>query len=139
MGHGSRLRSFGAAVLFALALLVVCRQISLHGWYAPNPGYRAQVDALLDGRLALTTTPDGLIHDLVWTPRGVHQVWGLGVPLWQLPFEALGRILGVSPFPDRIALAAWLAVMLFVLIRAFGPGMDEARPDDPHNGAGRTE
>src|SRR5512144_1742282 len=98
MARGSRLRSFGLAALLALVLLVACGQISLHGGYAPNPGYRAQVDALLDGRLALTPAPDGLLHDLAWTPRGVQQVWGLGVPLWQLPFEALGRLVGYAPF-----------------------------------------
>jgi hypothetical protein len=137
-GRARTIRDGLWSLAIAIVLLVVCRQISLHGWYAPNPGYRAQVDALLDGRLALTTTPDGLLPDLVWTPRGVHQVWGLGVPLWQLPFEALGRVIGVSPFPDRIALAAWLAVMLFVLIRALSPCAGEARPNAPRSDAGRT-
>jgi hypothetical protein len=118
--RGSRLRSLGIAVLLALALLVACRQITRHG-YAPQPFYRAQVEALLDGRLALTTAPEGLRHDLAWTPGGVQQVWGLGVPAWQLPFEAVGRLIGVAPFPDRVALAAWLAGMLWVLIRAFRP------------------
>ena len=118
--RGSRLRSLGIAALLALALLVVCRQITRHG-YAPQPFYRAQVEALLDGRLALTTAPEGLRHDLAWTPDGVQQVWGLGVPAWQLPFEAVGRLVGVAPFPDRVALAAWLAGMLWVLIRAFRP------------------
>ena len=121
MARGSRLRSFGAAALLAVVLLVASRQISLQGWYGPHPEYRAQVDALLDGRLALTTSPDGLRHDLAWTPHGVQQVWGLGVPLWQLPFEALGRLFGHAPFPDRVTLAAWLAVMLFLVIRGFRP------------------
>ncbi|HEX2689729.1 MAG TPA: hypothetical protein VHN14_24090 [Kofleriaceae bacterium] len=155
MQHGGRLRSAGVAVLLALGLLFACRQISLHGGYAPHANYRAQVDALLDGRLALTTAPEGLRHDLAWTPHGVQQVWGLGAPLWQLPFEAFGRLIGVSPFPDRIALAAWLAVMLVVLIRAFAPraaspgalpggqpeiraAQPEPRPDDPRTGRGRV-
>src|SRR5262249_4898238 len=78
-------------------------------------------------------------HDLAWTPHGVQQVWGLGAPLWQLPFEAFGRLVGLSPFPDRIALAAWLAVMLFLLIRAFRPrGVGEGRPDEHRGGAGRA-
>lgn len=103
----------------ALVLLLACRQVTLHGAYAPQPFYRAQVDAMLDGRLALTTAPEGLRHDLAWTPHGVQQVWGLGVPLWQLPFEALGRLVGGTPVPDRVALAAWLAVMLVALRRGF--------------------
>lgn len=138
MDHDSRLRDFGVAVLIAMVLLLSCRQITMHGAYARHPGYRAQVDALLDGRLALTRSPDGLRHDLAWTPRGVQQVWGLGVPLWQLPLEALGRVAGLSPFPDRVALAAWLAVMLFVMIRAFRPrGASVPGPDDPRRGPGR--
>jgi len=109
------------SLALAIVLVVACRQITLHGWYAPSPGYRAQVDALLAGRLALTTTPDGLVHDLAWTPTGVHQVWGLGVPLWQAPFEAFGRAIGLSPFPDRVPLVVWLALMLLVVTRAFRP------------------
>jgi hypothetical protein len=139
MISASRLRSFGLAVLLALVVLVACRQIALHGGYAPHAAYRAQVDAMLDGRLALTRAPDGLIHDLAWTPSGVQQVWGLGAPLWQLPFELVGRIFGVSPFPDRIALLAWLVAMWFAVIRAFRPrDVGEARPDDQRRFAGRT-
>ena len=102
---------------FALVVLLACRQVTLHGAYAPQPMYRAQVEAMLDGRLALATAPEGLRHDLVWTPRGVQQVWGLGVPLWQLPFEVIGRAVGCTPFPDRVALAAWLAIMGVALLR----------------------
>jgi hypothetical protein len=127
-------RDWLRSLALAFLLLVACRQITLHGWYALNPGYRAQVDALLDGRLALTPSPDGLRHDLAWTPRGVQQVWGLGVPLWQVPFEALGRLAGVSPFPDRIALAAWLALMLFVITRALRP----RAAGEPRRDAGRS-
>lgn len=128
---GGRLRSFGVAALLAFVLVLACRQITSSGWNAQNPAYRAQVDALLDGRLALSHVPDGLIHDLVWTPDGVQQVWGLGVPAWQLPFEALGRLVGWSPFPDRVALIAWLALSLCVVLRAFRPrDVGEPRPDD---------
>jgi hypothetical protein len=139
MISASRLRSLGLAVVLALVVLVACRQLSLHGAYAPQPIYRAQVDALLDGRMALTHAPDGLIHDLAWTPSGVQQVWGLGVPLWQLPFEALGRLVGLSPFPDRIALLAWLAAMWLAILRAFRPrALGELRPDDQRVDGGRT-
>ena len=109
------------ALALAFALLFATRQITPHGWYANQYVYRAQVDALLSGRLALTPHPDGLYHDLAWTPSGVQQVWGLGAPLLQAPFEVLGRAIGVAPFPDRIAMAAWIAFALFVLLRAF-PG-----------------
>ncbi len=122
-----RLRSFGIAATLAIALLVVCKQITLHGWYAAHPYYRAQVDALMSGRFALSKTPDGVFHDLAWTQSGVQQVWGLGVALWQLPFEALGRLVGIAPFPDRIALAAWLALMFYAVIRVFEPRDAESR------------
>ena len=110
-------RDWLLGVGFAVVALLACRQVTLHGAYAPNSSYRAQVDALLDGQLALSAAPEALRHDLAWTPRGVQQVWGLGVPLWQLPFEALGRLVGYTPFPDRVALAAWLAVMLVAMLR----------------------
>src|SRR5262245_57497937 len=116
---GSRLRTLAVAVLVAAILLVATRQLRLSGWYAPYGGHRAQVDALLAGRLALTDAPDALAHDLAWTEQGVQQVWGLGVAAWQTPFELAGRAIGVSPFPDRVAMLAWLAVMLFVLMRGF--------------------
>lgn len=116
---GSRLRSFGVAALVALGLLLVTKQLGCHGAYSNHAAYRAQVAAFFDGRLALTTAPEGLAHDLAWTESGVQQVWGLGVPLWQTPFEAAARAVGQGPFPDRVAMVAWLACVGFVLLRAF--------------------
>jgi hypothetical protein len=107
-----------AAVTAAL-LLVATRQLGPGGCHAPHGNYRAQVDAFLSGRLALSEHPDGLAHDLAWTDTGVQQVWGLGAPAWQTPFELAGRALGVSPVPDRIAMLAWLALMIYVLHRGF--------------------
>src|SRR5690349_2671371 len=98
----SRLRALGVAVLVAAALLVIGRQITMHGWYMAHGAYRAQVDALLDGRLALSRVPEAIQHDFAWTPSGVQQVWGLGAPMWLVPFEVIGRVIGLSPFPDRI-------------------------------------
>lgn len=115
-----RLPALGAAVLVSVLLLVAGRQITLDGWYSAAPAHRAQVDALLDGRLALSDAPEALFHDFAWAEGGVQQVWGLGVPLWQAPFEAAGRIVGLTPFPDRLPLLVWLALMVYVLVRAFG-------------------
>lgn len=134
-----RLRSLGIAALIAVAALIAGRQITLDGGYAAHPMYRAQVDALLDGRLALSTAPDSLVHDLAWTPSGAQQVWGLGAPLWQLPFELLGRAIGWTPFPDRVALAAWLTLVVFAMIRAFRPrAVGELRPGEQRSDQGRT-
>ncbi|MDB4962333.1 MAG: hypothetical protein JWP01_2332 [Myxococcales bacterium] len=115
----SRLRALGVAAILAFGLLIGFRQLGTHGAYAGHGAYRAQVDAFLAGRLALTTAPEGLAHDLAWTPTGVQQVWGLGVPMWMTPFEVGARVVGVDPFPDRIAMGLWLALVMFVLIRAF--------------------
>jgi hypothetical protein len=123
-------RGFGVALLLALALLAAGRQITLHRWYSASPVYRAQVDAMLTGRLALSEAPEAIQHDFAWTERGVQQVWGLGVPLWQLPFEVVGRAVGCSPFPDRVALLAWLALAFAAVIRAWW------RRDEPWLGVG---
>jgi hypothetical protein len=117
MASSARLRALGVAFVLAAGLLVAGRQITLHGWYSASPAYRAQVDALLDGRLAISHAPEALRHDFVWAQGGVQQVWGLGVPAWQAPFEAVGRLVGCSPFPDRVALLAWLVLAFYVLIR----------------------
>lgn len=122
LGSGSRRRSLAVAVVVAATLLVATRQLGPGGYHAPHGAYRAQVDAFLAGRLALTEHPDGIVHDLAWTDTGVQQVWGLGAPAWQTPFELLGRATGASPFPDRVAMLAWLALMIYLLLRGFGGG-----------------
>ncbi|MEO7095916.1 MAG: hypothetical protein ABI175_21830, partial [Polyangiales bacterium] len=114
----SRVRSLGLAFAIALVLLLATRQLGCNA-YSGNAAHRAQVDAFLSGRLALSPSPDALAHDLAWTPSGVQQVWGLGVAMWQTPFELLARVVGQDPFPDRIALLVFLALAWFVLIRAF--------------------
>jgi len=88
-------------------------------WYADHPYYRAQVVAILDGHLALSDEPEALAHDLAWIDGGVQQVWGLGVPLWETPFEIVGRIVGVTPFPDRVAMFLGIALMMYLLLRAW--------------------
>ncbi len=114
----SRVRTLGLAVAIALVFLLATRQLGCNA-YSGNGAHRAQVDAFLAGRLALSPSPDALAHDLAWTPSGVQQVWGLGVAMWQTPFELLARAVGQDPFPDRIALLAFLAIAWFVLLRAF--------------------
>lgn len=119
MNRGPRARAAGVALLSAFVLLLVTRQLGCHGASAGHGIYRAQVEAFLDGRLALTTLPEGLAHDLAWTESGVQQVWGLGVPMWQAPVAVAAKAVGVTP-PDRVAMGLWLALTAFVLLRAFG-------------------
>ena len=114
----SRVRSLGLAFAIALGFLLATRQLGCNA-YSGNSAHRAQVDAFLSGRLALSPSPDALAHDLAWTPSGVQQVWGLGVAMWQTPFELVARVVGQDPFPDRIALLVFLALAWFVLLRAF--------------------
>ena len=114
----SRVRSLGLAFAIALVFLVATRQLGCNA-YSGNAAHRAQVDAFLSGRLALSPSPDALAHDLAWTPSGVQQVWGLGVAMWQTPFELLARVVGQDPFPDRIALLVFLALAWLVMLRAF--------------------
>ncbi len=114
----SRARAAGTAIVVALVFLLATRQLGCRA-YSASGAYRAQVDAFLAGRVALSPSPDAIAHDLAWTPGGVQQVWGLGVPLWQTPFELLARSIGQDPFPDRIAMLAWFALAVFVLFRAF--------------------
>jgi hypothetical protein len=109
----------GVAALVALGLLLVGGQITPTRWYGANPAYRAQVDSFLAGHLALSDAPEAVFHDFAWTDTGVQQVWGLGVPAWQTPFELAGRVVGVTPFPDRVPLLCWLALMIYVLVRAW--------------------
>jgi hypothetical protein len=120
-----RLRALAIAALIALALLVWGRQITLQRWHAGHGDYRAQVAAFLEGRLDLDDAPEAARHDLAWTGDGVQQVWGLGVPAWQTPFELVGRAVGWTPFPDRVALLVFLALVIFVSIRGW------VRSDEP--------
>ncbi|WP_423430737.1 glycosyltransferase family 2 protein [Limisphaera sp. 4302-co] len=100
-----------AAGLYGLGLVWAVGLVSGWGrWYSASPYYRQQAAAFLRGDLALSRDPADLSHDLCWSEGGVHQVWGLGVPLWRLPFELGARVAGFETFPDMLALAVALAL-----------------------------
>lgn len=116
--------------LWAVYLALVYAVLVIHGtglvggwgvWYSENPAHHAQVAALLQGRLALSKDPSALRFDECWSEGGVHQVWGLGVPLWRLPFEAAARLVGVPAFPDLLCLWVALAGVAYALLRALDP------------------
>lgn len=46
-------------------------------------------------------------------------MWGLGVPLWRLPFEAVAKLLGFDAFPDRIAFGLFAALVAFIALRVW--------------------
>ncbi len=107
------------ATLYSFGLVVATGVIPAWGrWYSPGPHHRAQVEALLQGQLALSENPAALRLDLAWAQGGVHQVWGLGVPLWKLPFVAVGRITGAESFPDFLAFAVALGAAAWLVLRA---------------------
>jgi len=112
------------AAVYGLGLVVIAGLIPAWGqWYSESEHHRAQVNALLQGRLALSHDPARLDFDLAWAEGGVHQVWGLGVPLWRLPFELVVRLVGTEGFPDMLAFAAALALAAWALWQALLGGL----------------
>jgi hypothetical protein len=108
------------AVALALALCGGTRLIAGWGaWYSSSLPYRQQTEALLGGHVALSTNPSDTEFDMAWSAGGVQQVWGLGVPVWRLPFEILARMFGQPTFPDRIALTLFIALVAYILLRVF--------------------
>jgi hypothetical protein len=91
------------SVLYALAMLAL-GGATFTKLYAPSPYHRFQADALLKGHLYIGDSIEQIQHDLAWHDGEVNHVWGLGVGMWLVPFEALWRLCGQKWFPDRIAL-----------------------------------
>jgi len=106
------------ALLIAVGFLIATGLIpGWKKWYSSSVAYREQTEALLRGSLALNDTPSSLRVDLLWHNGGVHQVWGLGVPLWRLPFEGLAKAFGQPGFPDRLEFGAALMLLAYFAIR----------------------
>ena len=129
------MRCGGQAVFYTVGLLIVTGLVSRWGvWYSFSLSYRLQTEALLRGKLALSENPVDLNHDLTWSQQGVHQVWGLGVPLWRLPLEAVAKLLGFAAFPDRIAFGLFAALVAFLALgvwtTAWSSNSQQQRPAD---------
>jgi hypothetical protein len=90
-------------------------------WYSVNMAYRRQTESFLRGVLALDSDPRKLGYDMAWAEGGVQQVWGLGVPSWRLPFEFLAKLTGQEAFPDRLALAGAITLVIYVLLNLAAP------------------
>ena len=120
----------GQALAYAVALLLCTGLVTDWGdWYSPHaPAYRAQTEALLRGDLAVSRELADLEWDHTWSEQGVHQVWGLGVPLWRLPFEAVARGFGFDAFPDRIAFGLFALLVSFVVLKTW-MGMPDRSPE----------
>jgi len=100
-------------VVYALAYGAI--MLSLGGFHAyeTSPYHRYQAEALLHGHLYLADSIYALQPGLAWHDGHVQHVWGLGIGLWLLPFEAFWRLFGNQPFPDRIALGLAFALLAF--------------------------
>lgn len=86
-------------------------------WYSGSLAYRHQTETMQNGVIALSKQATSIEPDWVWSNGGVQQVWGLGVPTWRLPFEAIARMLRLGPFPDRISFFMAIAIVAYWLMR----------------------
>src|SRR4051812_8914573 len=120
----SRPRQFAivaSAALIAVHICVYTKLVPAFGkWYSRSDVYRRQTDALLSGRVTLSSSPTEMSYDKAWGDNGVQQVWGLGVPVWRMPFEIAARVVGRRTFPDRLALGVAIGLAAYVVIRVFG-------------------
>jgi hypothetical protein len=106
------------ALVYGAGLLVATGLVERWGeWYAPWEAYRGQSRALSEGRLALSDDVANLLHGHTWSEGGVHQVAGLGVPLWRLPLDLLARAVGHEAFPDRLAFGLFAALVALVVLK----------------------
>lgn len=80
--------------------------------------HRLQVDALMEGHLALSTNLAMIDFDLTYSNGGVQQVWGIGVPLWRMIFEIPARFFFDQTPPDRLALWCALALVIYFIYGA---------------------
>jgi hypothetical protein len=118
------------ATIYALSLLFFCRVIPDWGkWYSTSSYYRDQAAALLRGNFAISHNPADLRMDLCWAQNGVQQVWGLGVPTWELPFDLLGRFFGLPTFPERIALGCFMALAAYVVCKTWISSPQDSREE----------
>ena len=105
--------------------LILSTPLKFYSTFIP---YRLQTDAFLQGKISLSQQPFGLPWDYAWVgDHGIHEAWGLGVPLLRLPFEWIAKQCGLDPFPDRVVLIIYLFFMIFclnialrLLLRNFG-------------------
>ncbi len=88
-------------------------------WYMPGPPFiLLQVRSFLSGHLAVLPNTLGAEHDYSWGRGGLHQAWGLGVPVLALPFHLVGRLFGAPGFPDNARFLILYAATAVLLARA---------------------
>lgn len=122
------------AVVYAAGLLLATGIVSDWGrWYSSSTAYRSQTDAFLEGQLPVSHDVRDLKFDHTWSEEGVHHVWGLGIPVWRMPWELLARLFGQEGFPDRIAFGLFALLVSFVVLKVWlhpedgNPGWEDGR------------
>ena len=124
-------------MVYAAGLLLATGLVAEWGaWYSTSLPYRTQTEALLHGDLAVSRSVAALKFDHTWSEHGVHQVWGLGVPLWRLPFEAAAKLIGYDGFPDRLAFGLFALLVSFVVLKVW-VGLAETPGSAPASKGGR--
>ena len=85
----------GVYLAFFVASFFVCKAVHIvdwNKWYAPDPYYYQQVDALLRGTFAISHSPGFLRIDLAWYNGAVQQIWGLAIPMLYAPLLLFSRL-----------------------------------------------
>jgi hypothetical protein len=112
-----------------LAVALVCTWYFNHrtqlvpkwgAWYMGDihPYVYFQVRAMLSGHLSLFRHPSGAANDYIWGRGGMHQPWGMGVPLLTIPFHIIGKWLGAPGFPDHLRFLILYAATAAILTRS---------------------
>lgn len=102
-----------ALILYALAYGLVMLSLDGIRLYEQSPYHRYQAEALLHGHFYLADSIEAIQPGLAWHDGHVQHVWGLGVGLWLLPFDALWHLFSGQPLPDRIVLGITFALLAF--------------------------
>jgi hypothetical protein len=106
-------KSWWLLIVYALAYGAVMLSFGDTWLYEPSPYHRYQAEALLHGHFYLADSIDAMQPGLAWHDGHVQHVWGLGIGLWLLPFQAVWHLFGGQMFPDRIALGLAFALLAF--------------------------
>lgn len=120
------LATLGTLLILTLVMIQLTGLIPAVGtWYSYDPALRLQSEAFLRGELAIQPVPYGHLHDWAWG-NGMHQVWGLGVPLLQLPFQVAGKLVNGFGFPDRLIFLFFYAGVAALFWRALDAGSESS-------------
>lgn len=108
------LYSFVGLGIFIFLLSIFHQRLAFQSLCPASIAHCLQTDAFLQGKLFLSSRPFGILWDFIYTERGMHQNWGLGVPLLKLPFECIAKMCKFYYFPSRVIALFYIALMIVV-------------------------